>query len=162
MSVRVEFEGLEKALIMMERLEKIREKLGYRVLYKESKELERLVKFFCPVFEGYLSDESRRGALKRSIRRRRISNNRVVIEVGGLTAPYARIVEHGARAHRIPRSGYKFMMFMKGDEWIIAKRVWHPGYPGRHFVQKALEVFVERMYKIYREEIDAAISYSTR
>jgi hypothetical protein len=63
------------------------------------------------------------------------------------TAEYTPYVEFGTRAHEIKPRTKQVLRFpglasggvLRGGIWVFAKRVMHPGFPGRFFIRKAHE-----------------------
>jgi len=66
----------------------------------------------------------------------------------GPTAPYAIFVELGTKAHEIlPRKAQALRFWIDG-EIVFAKRVWHPGFPGKRYIQAAYEKAREQLPKL--------------
>lgn len=148
--VRVKKHQVNYVAAMIERLRtSTRQILPHRVLSKGGRRLRNLIRFFAPV---------RTGGLRESIGYQ-WGQNFVAVTV---SAPYTMYVEDGVRAHRIPKTGYKYMSFEKpSGELVLTKVVQHPGYSGRHFIQRAVTEFVRDMAQRFRTEVDAEIDVAT-
>jgi hypothetical protein len=68
------------------------------------------------------------------------------------------ILERGARAHEIAARNALALHFYWEGESVFFKRVWHPGYPGLHYMQSA----VEEMRKDILSELDEAVRTGAR
>ena len=70
-------------------------------------------------------------------------------------ASYAWIVEHGSKPHEIVARYAKALAFQWKGAMRFFKRVQHPGFPGRKFVEKTREVVKPKLFdlmqKIWRE-----------
>lgn len=71
------------------------------------------------------------------------------------TAKYAEYVEYGTRPHTIFPSKTKVLSWVgPWGERIFARYVKHPGFPGRFFVQKTLEVVKIDLQRLFQEIIE--------
>jgi len=55
-----------------------------------------------------------------------IEGNSLVF-IFGNRHPWAAAIEKGTKPHRIPREGYRTMVFFKEGEWKFREKVFHPG-----------------------------------
>jgi len=71
-------------------------------------------------------------------------------------APYASVVERGARPHIIrPRESRALFFEVENNLWVLAKKVLHPGFRGRYFFRKAMaktSAKNEKVLKKYAQE----------
>jgi hypothetical protein len=148
MPVRLEVRkvGVEEARAFIDSLDRgMEEEVPRKFLRKATNLLRNILWFFMPVRTGKMRDSI-------SLRRGRY------IRVLTIDSPYAIYVNEGVFPHRIPKTGRKLMHFVKpSGEEVFTYKVDHPGFEGRHFVERAVEVFVEEMWQEFQMEIDAEI-----
>lgn len=72
----------------------------------------------------------------------------------GPTVEYAPFVEYGTKPHIIFPRFRRALRFTAGGETIFAKRVFHPGFPGRFFVRSAHEEFLDEAPRFAGELIE--------
>lgn len=88
----------------------------------------------------------RTGRLRDSITREVFDNSAVIRTNSG----YGRFVNDGTRPHDIfPRNG-RYLRFEIGGRTIYAKRVRHPGFTGRKFVEVTLAESVPKIMDLIR------------
>ncbi len=103
---------------------------------------------------GFIADTMREkapvrtGFLRRSISVKKGSNFVAV----GPTAAYALFVEYGTKPHIIEAVHAMALAFQLGGRTVFAKRVFHPGFPGKFFVKSTGE---ECMPKVWRMVLEA-------
>lgn len=146
--VKVEKGDFNAVRVLMAEVRRFEGNIPKRILDKAADKLIELLQLLCP---------ERTGALKRSIKKT-WGHNIVTVSVGDETAPYAYIAEEGARPHVIlPRRGRALVFMKPTGEIVITKRVSHPGYPGRHFVRRAIENFLSRVIPDLLEDIKVEV-----
>lgn len=96
------------------------------------------------------------GRLRRSIHNRML--NVLEGEVSTATS-YAAAVEFGTKAHLIVPKRAKVLAFKKGGKTIFAKRVWHPGFPGRFYMKKTTQHIQPKIREIYKKALDLWAQY---
>lgn len=72
------------------------------------------------------------------------------VEVGP-TARYAPYVEFGTRPHVIEPVHANVLAFEIGGRTVFAKRVHHPGFPGRFFVRSTKEECLPKIQALIKE-----------
>ena len=65
-------------------------------------------------------------------------------------ASYAPIVEKGSRPHEIPARFAKALAFPWKGAMRFFKRVQHPGFPGRRFVERTREAVKPKLFDLMR------------
>jgi len=89
----------------------------------------------------------RTGRLRDSIVAQKLEDRVEVIS----TAPYSAVVHRGARPHRIPKTGLKFMIFEKEGRIVKARVVHHPGTkPNPFLIRAAKRIIFEAVKLILR------------
>jgi len=134
--------------------------LAYEVSYElprntlnsEAKVLQGIVKRNAPV---------KTGRLRRSIRHEVVSDKEHVIKVNPVDergTHYAVIVEEGAKRHRIPKTGYRFMWWYDEEGNLrTASKVNHPGFRGRWYARKSVDEYVKGLRARIEGKVMSAI-----
>ena len=95
-----------------------------------SQEVLRRIKSYVPVKTGELRD---------SFEREKIGYFQWVVTS---KLPRALYLEEGVSSHFIEAKRAKYLRFEKEGEVHFAKRVWHPGFLGRRYVERAVDDMV--------------------
>lgn len=77
-----------------------------------------------------------------------------VVEAG---APYANIVEGGARPHTITGNPYLHFFWLEVGDWVTMSSVNHPGFEGKRFMQKAIDKNAEKLRENFKLEIQSLV-----
>ncbi len=64
-------------------------------------------------------------------------------------APHAVFVHWGSKAHKIVHKNKQSLRFTKGNRFIFAKEVNHPGYKGDPFLLNALNDNIKRLPELF-------------
>ncbi|MEM3463614.1 MAG: HK97 gp10 family phage protein [Candidatus Bathyarchaeia archaeon] len=109
-----------------------------RILTESGMLLAKTMRQKAPVRTGFLRDSII------------IRKNRNWVEVGP-TANYAPYVEFGTRPHIIEPVHASVLAFEIGGGTVFARRVHHPGFPGRFFVKSTKEECLPKIQAIVKE-----------
>jgi len=150
MAVRldVKVHGLDRAVLMLQRVRTATRGLPHRLLSRMSRRLRNVLWEFTP--------RGKTGQLRESIEVA-WGTNFVAISIGGRKAPYALIVERGSPRHWMAPKKGRIMTWRKDGEWAISRGHWHPGFIGRRFIERAWRYFIERCPRWFKQEIDGVM-----
>ena len=131
-----------EALQRLSRLE------GRRILERLLGEAGRLL-----VEEARRRAPVRTGRLRRSIIAR-LQGGRVLV---GPTVPYAAYVEFGVRPHPVEAKAARALHFTVGGEEVFARRVHHPGFPGKRFMAEAGRQAIPKLRRLMARILEEAV-----
>jgi len=94
---------------------------------------------------------SRSGALVRSLKIRRIGEDRYEIYHDLSVAPHAPFVHWGTKPHEIRPRNRKALRWAAGNGFVFAKVVHHPGYKGDPYLVRARTAIARQFARIAAE-----------
>lgn len=101
--------------------------------------------------------KDRTGAARGSINSGTRSEFAAFVQAGGRAAPHVLWLEEGSRAHAIQAKNVKMLRFVQEGRIRFAKRVWHPGTKGTHFMQDARDRAEQAATHLFETEINAVV-----
>ena len=133
-SVEVDFD-MEPFQKWVERVKREAPKVFDEFLDRSSSLIAETMRMKAPVRGGFLRDSIV------------IRKNGDAVEVGP-TTPYAAYVEFGTRPHIIEPVQASALAFEIDGQAVFAKRVQHPGFPGKFFVKSTSEECLPKLQEL--------------
>lgn len=117
---------------------------------------QSLAKLADDVFANAMAradEHTKSGVMRQAMYIRKISDLHWQVGIDDALAPYGKWVHDGSRPHTIKPKNRKALRWVKGSNFVFAKKVNHPGYKGDAFFELAVRDEVPRFERWLEREI---------